>query len=55
MLDLLLTAKRDTKAAKRFLRKVLQLEYVEQMPVKQMPIVINTDRYAVYPSAIEEL
>ena len=39
MLDFLLTAKRDTKAAKRFLRKVLQRDHVEQLPR-----VINTDK-----------
>ncbi|PZD70814.1 hypothetical protein C1752_08956 [Acaryochloris thomasi RCC1774] len=50
MLDFLLTAKRDTKAAKRFLSKVLQREHVEQMPR-----VINTDKYAVYPGVIEDL
>lgn len=50
MLDFLLTAKRDTKAAKRFLRKVLQREHVEQMPR-----VINTDKYAVYPGALKDL
>ncbi|PZD70488.1 hypothetical protein C1752_12059 [Acaryochloris thomasi RCC1774] len=50
MLDFLLTARRDTQAAKRFLRKVLQREHVEQFPR-----VINTDKYVVYPRAIEEL
>ncbi|PZD71467.1 hypothetical protein C1752_06399 [Acaryochloris thomasi RCC1774] len=50
MLDFLLMARRDTNAAKRFLRKVLQREHVEQMPR-----VINTDKYAVYPGAIEAL
>jgi transposase-like protein len=50
MLDFLLTAKHDTKAAKRFLSKVLQREHVEQMPR-----VINTGKYAVYPGAIKDL
>ena len=50
MLDFLLTAKQDTKAAKRFLRKILQRDHVEQLPR-----VINTDKYAVYPGAIDEL
>ena len=45
----LLTAKRDAEAAKRFFRKVLQQEHVET------PRVINTDKYAAYPKAIEEL
>ena len=64
-LDFLLIAKRDAEAAKRFFlvrsaileysriehrfRKVLQQEHVE------IPRVINTDKYAAYPVAIEEL
>ena len=48
-LDFLLTAKRDAKAAKRFFRKVLQQEHA------RTPRSINTDKYAAYPKAIEEL
>ena len=48
-LDFLLTARRDAKAVKRFLRKVLQREYV------QTPRVINTDKNGRYAKAIPEL
>ena len=48
-LDFLLTAKRDSKAAKRFLRKVLQSDHV------QTPRVINTDKNGCYVKAIAEL
>ncbi|MEO1131176.1 MAG: IS6 family transposase [Cyanobacteria bacterium J06639_1] len=48
-LDFLLTARRDGKAAKRFLRKVLQREHV------QTPRVITTDKNGCYVKAIREL
>ncbi|MGK7910180.1 MAG: IS6 family transposase [Synechococcus sp.] len=48
-LDFLLTARRDGKAAKRFLRKVLQREHI------QTPRVINTDKNGCYVKAIAEL
>ncbi len=48
-LDFLFTAKRDGKAAKRFLRKVLQREHI------QTPRVINTDKNGSYVKAIAEL
>jgi IS6 family transposase len=48
-LDFLLSAKRDGKAAARFFRKVLQANHVTQ------PRVINVDKNAAYPIAIEKL
>ncbi|MEL6224714.1 MAG: IS6 family transposase [Cyanobacteria bacterium J06627_8] len=48
-LDFLLSAKRDTKAAKRFLKKVLEVRHT------QIPRVINVDKHAAYPSAVDEL
>ena len=48
-LDFLLSAKRDAKAAKRFLRKVLNA------PHTQSPRVITVDKNAAYPPAIDEL
>lgn len=48
-LDFLLTAKRDAKAAKRFLWKVLRQGH------SHTPRVINTDKDKAYPKAIEEL
>ncbi len=48
-LDFLLTARRDAKVAKRFLRKVMQREHV------QTPRVINTDKNGSYVKAIAEL
>jgi len=48
-IDFLLTAKRDAEAAKRFFRKALQAEANPQ------PRVINVDRNAAYPTAIEQL
>ena len=48
-LDFLLSAKRDKKAAKRFLKKVLKARHNKQ------PRVINVDKNAAYPPAIEEL
>ncbi len=47
-LDFLLTAKRNAKAAKRFFRKTLQA------PHSQEPRVINVDKNAAYPKAIDE-
>ena len=48
-LDFLLSAKRDAKAAKRFLKKVLS------SPHTQFPRVIAVDKNAVYPPVIDEL
>jgi len=48
-LDFLLSAKRDAKAAKRFLKKVLNA------PHTQSPRVITVDKNAAYPPAIDEL
>ena len=48
-LDFLLTAKRDAQAAKRFLRKALKAVH------NQEPRVINVDKSAAYPKAIDEL
>lgn len=48
-LDFMLSAKRDTKAAKRFFRKVLKAKY------NQQPRVINVDKNAAYPPAIKQL
>lgn len=48
-LDFLLTAKRDANAAERFLRKMLNA------PHTQIPRVLNVDKHAAYPVAIEEL
>ena len=48
-LNFLLSAKRDTKAAKRFLKKVLEVRHT------QIPRVINVDKHAAYPSAVDEL
>lgn len=48
-LDFLLSAKRDEKAAKRFLKKVLKARHNEQ------PRVINLDKNAAYPIAVEKL
>jgi transposase, IS6 family len=45
----MLSAKRDTKAAKRFFRKMLKA------PKHQSPRVINVDRNNAYPPAVEEL
>ncbi len=45
----MLSAKRDTKAAKRFFKKVLKAKYNKQ------PRVINVDKNAAYPPAIEQL
>ena len=48
-LDFLLSAKRDAKAAKRFLKKVLSA------PHTQTPRVITVDQNAAYPPAIDGL
>jgi len=48
-LDFLLTAKRDAVAAKRFLCKALKATH------NQEPRVINVDKNAAYPKAIEQL
>ncbi len=48
-LDFLLTAKRDTQAAKRFFRKTLKAIHTSS------PRVITVDRNAAYPKAIDEL
>jgi len=48
-IDFMLSAKRDTKAAKRFFRKMLKaLKH-------QSPRVINVDQNKAYPRAVEEL
>ena len=48
-LDFLLTAKRDAKAAKRFFCKTLQATHTQE------PRVINVDKNAAYPKAMDEL
>lgn len=48
-MDFLLSGKRDGKAAARFFRKVLKATYT------QAPRVINVDKNAAYPVAIETL
>jgi IS6 family transposase len=48
-IDFMLSAKRDTKAAKRFFRKMLRL------PQHPSPRVINVDKNKSYPPAVEEL
>ena len=48
-LDFMLSAKRDHKAAKRFLKKVLKARHNKQ------PRVINVDKNAAYPIAFKEL
>ena len=48
-INFLLTAKRDTAAAKRFLRKTL-LD-----PANPQPRVINVDKNRAYPPAVEQL
>jgi IS6 family transposase len=47
--DFILSAKRDKKAAKRFLKKALSSNH------NQTPKVINVDKNAAYPPAINEL
>jgi transposase-like protein len=48
-LDFLLTAKRKAEAANRFLRKTLNAVHTQE------PRVINVDKNAAYPKAIDEL
>jgi transposase-like protein len=48
-IDFMLSAKRNTKAAKRFFRKMLKA------PEHQSPRVINVDQNKAYPPAVEEL
>src|SRR3982751_6951114 len=48
-IDFLLTAKRDTDAAKRFFRKVFA---AHENPT---PRVVNVDKNRAYPAAIEAL
>ena len=48
-IDFLLTAKRDTAAAKRFFQRGLA------NPVNMMPRVINVDNNRAYPSAVNAL
>ena len=48
-LDFMLSARRNKKAAKRFFQKVLKAKHSQQ------PRVINVDKNAAYPPAIEEL
>jgi transposase, IS6 family len=48
-LDFMLSAKRDAKAAKRFLKKVLRGKHVST------PRVINVDKNAAYPPALDSL
>ena len=48
-LDFMLSAKRDAKAAKRFLKKVLNA------PHTVAPRVVTVDKNAAYPPAIDEL
>ena len=48
-IDFLLTAKRDTAAAKRFFRKMFR------NPANPTPRVINVDKNAAYPPAIKAL
>lgn len=48
-LDFLLSAKRDATAAERFLRKTLNAAHTQE------PRVINVDKNAAYPPAIDNL
>jgi transposase-like protein len=48
-LDFMLSAKRDAKAAKRFLKKALKARHTST------PRVINVDKHAAYPAAIDDL
>jgi len=48
-LDFLLTAKRNAQAAKRFFRKTLQANHTQE------PRVINVDKNAAYPKAIDQM
>lgn len=48
-LDFMLSAKRDSKAAARFFRKVLKAQHT------QAPQVVNVDNNAAYPVAMDAL
>ena len=48
-LDFMLGAKRDTKAVKRFFKKVLKACYTSTLRI------INVDKNAAYPSVVEDL
>jgi IS6 family transposase len=48
-IDFLLTARRDTAAAKRFLRRAIDASG------NGMPRVMNVDKNPAYPDAVEEL
>lgn len=48
-LDFLLTARRNAKAAKRFFRKTILASHTQE------PRVINVDKNAAYPKAIDEV
>ena len=48
-LEFMLSAKRDARAAERFFRKTLKASH------NQSPRVINVDKNAAYPKAIDEL
>jgi len=48
-LDFMLSAKRDASSAKRFFKKVLKGKHTET------PRVVNVDKNAAYPPAIEDL
>ena len=48
-LDFLLRAKRNAKATERFLRKTLNATHT------QIPRVINVDKNAAYPAAVDDL
>lgn len=48
-LDFMLSAKRDARAAERFFRKTLKASHSSE------PRVINVDKNAAYPKAIDEL
>jgi transposase-like protein len=48
-LDFLLTAKRDAQAAKRFFYKALKATHTQE------PRVINVDKNAAYPKAVDEM
>ncbi len=48
-LDFMLSAKRDAKAAKRFLKKALKAHHTST------PRVINVDKHAADPSAMDDL
>jgi IS6 family transposase len=48
-LDFMLSAKRDAKAAQRFLKKALKVRHTST------PRVINVDKNAAYPAAMDDL